>query len=80
MTTQSSGKGEAIRTDVAGRVWRVEVSVGARVEADAVLLILESMKMEVPVHAPFAGTVAELPVGEGDPVEEEAVVAVLTPA
>jgi acetyl-CoA carboxylase biotin carboxyl carrier protein len=68
-----------VRTDVAGRVWKIEVRVGDTVEADAPLLILESMKMEVPVPAPVAGTVLELPVGEGDAVDEDAVVAVLEP-
>lgn len=80
MTESPPQRREPVRTDVAGRVWRVEVEVGQAVAADDVLLILESMKMEVPVHAPVAGTVLELPIGEGAAVEEDAVVAVLAPA
>lgn len=66
-----------IEAQVAGSVWKIETRVGAAVEADEVLLILESMKMEIPVEAPCAGTVAELRVAEGQAVEEGDVLAVL---
>ena len=64
-----------VRTEVAGNVWKVEVAVGQAVAAGDVLVIIESMKMEIPVEAPAAGTVRALPVAEGDPVAEGAVVA-----
>jgi biotin carboxyl carrier protein len=67
----------AVRTEVAGNVWKVEVGVGQRVAAGDVLVIVESMKMEIPVEAPAAGTVAEIRVAEGEPVAEGAIVAVL---
>jgi biotin carboxyl carrier protein len=67
----------AVRTEVAGSVWKVEVSVGQQVAAGDVLVIVESMKMEIPVEAPAAGTVSEIRVAEGEPVAEGAVVAVL---
>ena len=51
--------------------------MGAQVEEEEVLLILESMKMEIPVEAPHAGRVAELRVAEGDSIEEGAILVVL---
>ncbi|GAA0493122.1 acetyl-CoA carboxylase biotin carboxyl carrier protein subunit [Pigmentiphaga sp. GD03639] len=66
-----------VQSEITGTVWKVETSVGANVDAEAALLIVESMKMEIPVPAPVAGTVLELRVGEGDPVEEGQVVAVI---
>jgi len=66
-----------VQSEITGTVWKVETSVGANVDPEAALLIVESMKMEIPVPAPVAGTVLELRVGEGDPVEEGQVVAVI---
>ena len=67
----------AVRTEVAGSVWKVEVAVGQSVAAGDALVIVESMKMEIPVEAPAAGTVAEIRVAEGDRVAEGAVVVTL---
>lgn len=69
-----------IESEVTGNVWKVETKVGDRVETDDVLLILESMKMEIPVEATCAGTVTELLVGEKDAVEEDQVVVVIETA
>jgi acetyl-CoA carboxylase biotin carboxyl carrier protein len=66
-----------IAAEIAGNVWKIETSVGARVEEEEVLLILESMKMEIPVEAPRAGRVAEVRVAEGDSIEEGAILVVL---
>ena len=66
-----------IRSEVTGHVWKIEVSVGDHVDAEDVLLILESMKMEIPVEAPSAGTLTEFLVAEGDAVEEDQVVAII---
>ena len=51
-----------IESEVTGNVWKVEVEAGSRVDVGDVLIILESMKMEIPVEAPEAGTVLELRV------------------
>jgi acetyl-CoA carboxylase biotin carboxyl carrier protein len=51
-------------------VWKVEVAAGDQVQAGDTLLILESMKMEIPVTAPRAGTVAAILVQEKQTVEE----------
>ena len=66
-----------IPADVAGTIWKIEIAVGAKVAADDTLVIIESMKMEIPVVAPRAGTVIEIKIGEGDAVAEGQVVVVL---
>jgi len=64
---------------ITGTVWKVEVSVGQKVAAGDVLVILESMKMEMPVEAPEAGTVKEIRCQPSQPVNEGDVLVVLTP-
>jgi biotin carboxyl carrier protein len=66
-----------IASQVAGTVWKVEVQPGASVADGDTLLIIESMKMEIPVDAPGAGTLRELLVAEGDAVAEGQVLAVV---
>ena len=66
-----------VRSEVAGTVWSLERDPGETVAAGEAVVILESMKMEVPVEAPVAGRVAELAVAKDDPVEEGQVVAIL---
>lgn len=66
-----------VTTDVAGKVWKIEAQPGAQLSADDVILILESMKMEIPVVAPRAGRLLELRVKEGDTLGEGEVVAVM---
>ncbi len=66
-----------IRSEVAGTVFQVEVSAGARVSAGDTLLILESMKMEIPVDAPRDGIVAKVAVAENEVVKEGQVLLVL---
>ena len=63
--------------DATGMNWKIETPVGSKVAADDTLVIIESMKMEIPVAAPRAGTVAEIRVAEGDLVAEGQVVVVL---
>jgi len=66
-----------VKSEIDAIVWKVEVAVGAEVAADDVLVILESMKMEVPVNAPAAGRVRSILVAEGETVEEDDVLVVL---
>lgn len=66
-----------IVAEVAGKVWKIEAKPGARLSADEVILILESMKMEIPVAAPRACKLLELRVKEGEMVGEGSVVAVV---
>lgn len=64
-----------VRAELTAAVFKVEVAVGDAVEEGQPLVILESMKMEIPVVATRAGSVAEILVSEGEVVEEGAVVA-----
>jgi acetyl-CoA carboxylase biotin carboxyl carrier protein len=66
-----------VRSEIAGSVWKIEVAVGDRVAADEPLVILESMKMEIPLLAPQAGVVSAILVKEGDAVDEGDVAVVL---
>lgn len=64
-------------SDIAGKVWKILAPAGARVEQGEAVLILESMKMEIPVDAPCAGTVLEIYFKEGEVVGENEVVALI---
>ncbi len=64
-------------TEVAGKVWKIEAEPGAELSADDVILVMESMKMEIPVVAPKAGRLLELRVKEGDELKEGEVVALM---
>ena len=66
-----------VEAQIAGNVWKIEKRVGDVVREEEVLLVIESMKMEIPVEAPCDGRVAEFRVREGDSVEEGAVLAIL---
>ena len=66
-----------IRAEMVANVWKVVVAQGDAVEDGATLVILESMKMEIPVVTETAGTVAALHVAEGDVVQEGDVIAVI---
>ena len=66
-----------VEAQITGNVWKIEKAVGDSLEEGETILILESMKMEIPVEAPCAGRLTEIRVAEGDAVEEGAVLAVL---
>ncbi len=66
-----------ICTEVAGTVWKIVAQPGATLAAEDVILIMESMKMEIPIEAPRAGTLVELRVAQGDVLKEGDVVAVM---
>ncbi|HEV8680692.1 MAG TPA: acetyl-CoA carboxylase biotin carboxyl carrier protein subunit [Stellaceae bacterium] len=59
-----------VRSEIAGSVWKIEVAIGDAVAEDDALLILESMKMEIPLLAPRAGVVRAILVAEGEPIAE----------
>ena len=63
-----------VRSEITGSVWKVEVAVGQSVAEGDTLVIVESMKMEIPISAPAAGVVAEIFVAEGEPVADDHVV------
>jgi biotin carboxyl carrier protein len=66
-----------VEAQITGNVWKIEKKVGDVLAPEDVILILESMKMEIPVEAPCAGRLAEVCVSEGQNVEEGAVLAVI---
>lgn len=68
-----------VRSEIYAVVQKIEVSEGQVVAVDDVLLILESMKMEVPVVAPASGRVRQVAVGAGADIEEGDLLVVLDP-
>jgi acetyl-CoA carboxylase biotin carboxyl carrier protein len=64
-----------VKTEITGNVWKIVAMVGDKLDEDAPIMILESMKMEIPVSAPEAGTLKEILVEEGQVVAEGTVVA-----
>ena len=67
----------SVLAHITGTVWKIEVKPGDAVEEGQPLVIIESMKMEMPVESPAAGTVESVTVTEGQPVEEGAVLLTL---
>jgi biotin carboxyl carrier protein len=61
-----------VLSEITGSVWKLVAAAGQRVEAGDVLVIVESMKMEIPIEAPCAGTLMELACAEGQPIQEGA--------
>jgi len=66
-----------IESPVTGVVWKVVVGVGDTVSSGDQVMVVESMKMEIPVEAPVDGTITELSVTEGDQVSQDSPVAVI---
>lgn len=66
-----------VTSEVTGNVWKIQAAVGDAITEEAVIMILESMKMEIPVEAPCNGTLVELRVKAEDQVDEDQVVAVI---
>ena len=66
-----------VRSEIAGSVWKIEVAVGDNVAEDDTLVILESMKMEIPLLAPRSGVVKEILVVEGEPIAEGDIAVIL---
>jgi acetyl-CoA carboxylase biotin carboxyl carrier protein len=64
-----------VKAEITGNVWKVLAKPGQKVEEDEAIVMLESMKMEIPISAPEPGTVKEILVAEGEVVTEGSVVA-----
>ncbi len=66
-----------VRAEMVANVWKVVAAEGEDVSEGATLVILESMKMEIPVLAEEAGTVTKLAVAEGDVIQEGDLIAII---
>ena len=66
-----------VKSEITGTVWQVRMKPGDKVEAGDILVVIESMKMEIPVITEDPGTVKEILVKEKQPIAEGQVVAVL---
>ncbi|MCP4908788.1 MAG: acetyl-CoA carboxylase biotin carboxyl carrier protein subunit [bacterium] len=66
-----------VESQITGKVWKIEKKVGDPIKEGEVVLIVESMKMEIPVEAPCSGRLREIRVEEGEAVEEFDVLAVI---
>lgn len=56
----------SVKANMAGNVWKINVAVGDKIEEGQDVVILESMKMEIPIECEASGTVKEIKVAEGD--------------
>lgn len=61
---------EKVKAEITGNVWKIVAKVGDALEEEQSILIMESMKMEIPVLAPIKGKLKELLVAEGQAVSE----------
>lgn len=68
---------EEVKASMAGSVWKIVASAGEDVESGQDIVILESMKMEIPISCETAGSIKEIKVNEGDFVNEGDVIAVI---
>jgi len=66
-----------VQSEITGKVWAIEAKVGDKLDEEDTIVVLESMKMEIPVVAPAAGTLKEILVAEGDAVAEGQDVAIM---
>ncbi len=66
-----------VEAQITGNIWKIEKAVGDEVAEGDILIIMESMKMEIPVESPAGGRLKEFKVQEGDSVEEGAILAVV---
>ena len=66
-----------VKSEIAGKVWQIVGKPGDAVAEDQEIVILESMKMEIPITAPAAGRIESILVAEADNVQEGQIVAIL---
>lgn len=66
-----------VKSEIIGTVWKVEKVVGDKVKAGELVMILESMKMEIEIVAPVNGTVSDIKVGPEESIEEDQVLCLI---
>ena len=66
-----------IKTEIQAVIWKINVEIGQTVDIDDIVVILESMKMEIPVESKYKGVVKEILIKEGDNVNEDQEIIIL---
>jgi len=66
-----------IKTEIQAVIWKINVEVGQKINIDDVVVILESMKMEIPLESKYNGVVKQILIKEGDSVNEDQEIMIL---
>jgi|TARA_B100000767_G_C19577315_1_gene455796 acetyl-CoA carboxylase biotin carboxyl carrier protein len=66
-----------IKTEIQAIIWKIVVEVGQEIEENQEVIILESMKMEIPINSNYKGKIKEILVKEGDMIDEDETVIIL---
>ena len=66
-----------IKTEIQAVIWKINVKIGQKVNINDVVVILESMKMEIPIESKYSGIVKEILIKEGDSVNEDQEIIIL---
>ena len=66
-----------IKTEIQAVIWKINVDIGQKVDIDDIVVILESMKMEIPLESKYKGVVKEILIKEGDNVNEDQEIIIL---
>tara|TARA_X000000368_G_scaffold219302_1_gene173032 strand:+ start:677 stop:886 length:210 start_codon:yes stop_codon:yes gene_type:complete len=66
-----------IKTEIQAVIWKINVEIGQTVDIDDIVVILESMKMEIPIESKYKGVVKEILIKEGDDVNEDQEIIIL---
>tara|TARA_Y100000748_G_scaffold96782_1_gene80648 strand:+ start:1367 stop:1576 length:210 start_codon:yes stop_codon:yes gene_type:complete len=66
-----------IKTEIQAVIWKINVEIGQKVDIDDIVVILESMKMEIPVESKYKGVVKKILIKEGDNVNEDQEIIIL---
>ena len=66
-----------IKTEIQAVIWKINVEIGQKVNINDIVVILESMKMEIPLESKYKGVVKEILIKEGDNVNEDQEIIIL---
>lgn len=66
-----------IKTEIQAVIWKINVEIGQKIDIDDIVVILESMKMEIPVESKYKGVVKKILIKEGDNVNEDQEIIIL---
>ena len=66
-----------IKTEIQAVIWKINVEIGQKIDINDIVVILESMKMEIPIESKYKGVVKEILIKEGDNVSEDQEIIIL---